>query len=73
VNRDSGTASANGGWLRRLVRQLGHLSLLFRKLQKCSPNKPPATMLTNKLNTDKRTPEKTGGESFFQISHKEPT
>src|ERR1035438_4356057 len=24
VNRDSGTASANGGWLRRLVRQHGH-------------------------------------------------
>src|ERR1039457_611912 len=23
VNRDSGTASANGGWLRRLVRHLG--------------------------------------------------
>jgi len=22
VNRDSGTASANGGWLRRLVRQM---------------------------------------------------
>src|SRR5665213_1082892 len=26
VNRDSGTASANGGWLRRLVRHRGHLS-----------------------------------------------
>jgi hypothetical protein len=25
VNRDSGTASANGGWLRRLVRLLAHL------------------------------------------------
>jgi hypothetical protein len=25
VNRDSGTASANGGWLRRLVRPLGHI------------------------------------------------
>ena len=24
VNRDSGTASANGGWLRRLVRRLVH-------------------------------------------------
>jgi hypothetical protein len=24
VNRDSGTASANGGWLRRLVRQHRH-------------------------------------------------
>ena len=23
MNRDSGTASANGGWLRRLVRRLG--------------------------------------------------
>ena len=27
VNRDSGTASANGGWLRRLVRLLAHLYL----------------------------------------------
>ena len=26
VNRDSGTASANGGWLRRLVRQTAHVS-----------------------------------------------
>jgi hypothetical protein len=26
VNRDSGTASANGGWLRRLVRPHGHNS-----------------------------------------------
>jgi hypothetical protein len=25
VNRDSGTGSANGGWLRRLVRHRGHL------------------------------------------------
>src|ERR1017187_1236974 len=25
VNRDSGTASANGGWLRRLVRRRSHL------------------------------------------------
>ena len=25
VNRDSGTASANGGWLRRLVRPHGHI------------------------------------------------
>src|SRR5208282_2047610 len=24
VNRDSGTASANGGWLRRLVRRMNH-------------------------------------------------
>ena len=28
VNRDSGTASANGGWLRRLVRRIGHKSIL---------------------------------------------
>jgi hypothetical protein len=26
VNRDSGTASANGGWLRRLVRCHGHIN-----------------------------------------------
>src|ERR1019366_8566469 len=26
VNRDSGTASANGGWLRRLVRRLNHVT-----------------------------------------------
>src|ERR1017187_8822253 len=26
VNRDSGTASANGGWLRRLVRRMIHSS-----------------------------------------------
>jgi hypothetical protein len=26
VNRDSGTDSANGGWLRRLVRQTVHVS-----------------------------------------------
>src|SRR5665647_3841330 len=26
VNRDSGTASANGGWLRRLVRPHGHIN-----------------------------------------------
>jgi hypothetical protein len=25
VNRDSGTDSANGGWLRRLVRPHGHI------------------------------------------------
>jgi hypothetical protein len=30
VNRDSGTASANGGWLRRLVRH--HRSHLLRDL-----------------------------------------
>ena len=29
VNRASGTDSANGCWLRRLVRRLGYLSLLF--------------------------------------------
>jgi hypothetical protein len=29
VKRDSRTDSANGGWLRRLVRQLGHLSGLL--------------------------------------------
>ena len=28
VNRDSGTASANGGWLRRLVRPHGHHGIL---------------------------------------------
>src|ERR1017187_2312228 len=27
ANRDSGTESANGGWLRRLVRRHGHLAL----------------------------------------------
>jgi hypothetical protein len=32
VNRDSGTASANGGWLRRLVRpQNRHISKLLGK------------------------------------------
>ena len=29
VNRDSGTDSANGGWLRRLVRPHGHLHNCF--------------------------------------------
>src|ERR1017187_8534165 len=29
VNRDSGTASANGGWLRRIVRPRGHISQIF--------------------------------------------
>src|ERR1035441_8648292 len=34
VNRDSGTASANGGWLRRLVRPLvNHNSMLHQATQ----------------------------------------
>jgi hypothetical protein len=30
MNRDSGTDSANGGWLRRLVRQHGHQLLKIK-------------------------------------------
>jgi hypothetical protein len=33
VNRDSGTDSANGGWLRRLVRRHGHINLLVKASQ----------------------------------------
>ncbi len=33
VNRDSGTASANGGWLRRLVRRLLHSLSMMNCLQ----------------------------------------
>ncbi len=29
VNRDSGTNSANGGWLRRLVRPRSHVKIFF--------------------------------------------
>ena len=32
VNRDSGTASANGGWLRRLVRHHGHVSIGLNRI-----------------------------------------
>src|ERR1035437_6548789 len=31
VNRDSGTASANGGWLRRLVRRMAHIEITFAR------------------------------------------
>jgi hypothetical protein len=38
VNRDSGTASANGGWLRRLVRR-GEFKFVVRQLGRgCSPD-----------------------------------
>jgi hypothetical protein len=38
ANRDSGTDSANGGWLRRLVRQHRHTNLIlaaYSKATKC--------------------------------------
>jgi hypothetical protein len=34
VNRDSGTASANGGWLRRLVRRHDFLRAIHVKTKK---------------------------------------
>jgi hypothetical protein len=34
VNRDSGTASANGGWLRRLVRPLGVFQSKHHKIKR---------------------------------------
>jgi len=57
VNRDSGTASANGGWLRRLVRhqrreihnKTGQIKTLAnRKRRTCSPHQTGASLiLTN--------------------------
>jgi len=38
VNRDSGTASANGGWLRRLVRhQVNHHKSMPAEMPACKP------------------------------------
>jgi hypothetical protein len=45
VNRDSGTASANGGWLRRLVR---HHGFLLSKKTKIKPQITPAKILNGK-------------------------
>src|SRR5271157_5244465 len=47
VNRDSGTTSANGGWLRRLVRPLAHNhnhqpNLYFRRRSCQSIPSPPS-------------------------------
>jgi hypothetical protein len=39
VNRDSGTASANGGWLRRLVRQTVKSHALAKNLNEYTPQK----------------------------------
>src|SRR6266478_6320038 len=46
VNRDSGTDSANGGWLRRLVRPHGHtfrLNLYSSKIPKTRKHPPTKT------------------------------
>ena len=54
VNRDSGTASANGGWLRRLVRHQrreihnksgSNQTLTNRKLRTCSPHRTSASRI----------------------------
>jgi len=48
VNRDSGTASANGGWLRRLVRRLvSHHLIVFVVLKTASGGNGLAKLLTD--------------------------
>jgi hypothetical protein len=42
VNRDSGTASANGGWLRRLVRPLAVFQSKPHKIKRRNDGSAPA-------------------------------
>jgi hypothetical protein len=58
VNRDSGTDSANGGWLRRLVRrQISHLTKINQtKNPQYVRTKTPATNCQTSLAVALRTP-----------------
>jgi hypothetical protein len=49
VNRDSGTASANGGWLRRLVRHMIHGQLLRRGMMAMPTAARPLKTLTKQI------------------------
>src|ERR1022692_3220362 len=58
VNRDSGTASANGGWLRRLVRHHGQITENQMEHGGCNKHKirnnstiPPSTKQSEKMET----------------------
>src|SRR5665647_1116655 len=68
VNRDSGTASANGGWLRRLVRRIIHDYHLFK-----SPSLTAVLHATTMLMPISIVPTRTEPETFRATPSKTKT
>ncbi len=63
VNRDSGTASANGGWLRRLVRRtISHQTLLAQLLCRPSISKSCMESSARQCHRDSQTRQRKSNE-----------